>query len=70
MSIDERLEFLLRSTESLHTSVHELYAVAQEHSKQLQQDAENIRSLARIAEAHGQRISDIERSGETGQSPI
>lgn len=72
MTIDERLEFLLRSTESLHTNVHELYTsvhelrgIAQEHTKQLQQDAENIRSLARIAEAHEQRISDIEGNGET-----
>jgi DNA anti-recombination protein RmuC len=79
MTIDERIEFLLRSTESLHTNVHELYnnvhelytsvhelrGIAQEHTTQLQQDAENIRSLARIAEAHGQRISEIEGNGET-----
>jgi hypothetical protein len=65
MTIDERLEFLLRSTESLHTNVHELYGIVQEHTKQLQQDAENIRSLARIAEAHEQRISEIEGNGET-----
>src|SRR4051794_8052976 len=74
MTIDERLEFLLRSTESLHASVSELHAVAQEqtrraqeqtkqleeHTTQLRIDAENIRGLARIAEAHEQRISDSE----------
>lgn len=81
MTIDERLEFLLQSTESLHASmaemhtsiggmqssisglkaaISELHAVAREHTKQLAQDAENIRSLARIAEIHEHRLSDLE----------
>ncbi len=31
MSIDERLEFLLRSSESLQNNVAEFHAIAQEH---------------------------------------
>lgn len=67
MSIDERLEFLMKSTESLHASTQELHAsvqelreIAQEHTKQLEIDAENIRRLANIAAAHGQRLDDLE----------
>jgi hypothetical protein len=67
VTIDERLEFLLKSTESLHAQVHELYAVTQEHTKQLQMDAVHIRTIAepvsgltRIADAHEQRLSDLE----------
>ena len=59
MTFDERLEFLFKSTESLHATAQELHAIAQEHTRQLQEqtkqlqiDAENIRSLARIAEVH------------------
>ncbi len=66
MNIEERLEFLFRSTESLHASVQELHAVAQEHTRQLQIDAENIRSLARVAEIHERRLSDLE-NGNTGR---
>jgi uncharacterized protein YoxC len=77
MSIEERLEFLLQSTESLHASVQELHAsvqelhasvqelheVAQEHTKQLEIDAENIRRLASIAAAHEERLDDVEGRG-------
>ena len=47
MSIDECLQFLLQSTESLHTTGGEF-------------DAENIRTLARIAQAHETRIERLE----------
>jgi hypothetical protein len=67
MSIDERLQFLLQSTESLHASAQELHAsvqelrgVVQEHTKQLEIDAENIRRLASIAAAHEERLDDLE----------
>lgn len=70
MSIDERLEFLLQSTESLHASIGELHTtvaglqvVVREHTKQLEIDAENIRSLARIAESHQQRLDDLDDAG-------
>jgi hypothetical protein len=49
MTIDERLQFLLQSTESLHASVQELHGIVQEHTRQLQIDAENIRRLESIA---------------------
>lgn len=60
MSIEERLEFLVRSTESLHASVQELHAVVAEHTRQLEIDAQNIRSLANIAAAHQSRLDDLE----------
>src|SRR5437588_6235045 len=37
MNIDERLEFLVRSTESLHASAQELHAIVAEHTRQLEQ---------------------------------
>ena len=59
MTIDERLHFLLQSTESLHSNlqelgaaVHELRAIVHEQSKTVQTDGEHIRALARIAEIH------------------
>ncbi len=67
MTIDERLEFLVRSTESLHASTQELHAVAaehtrhlEEHTRQLEIDAQNIRSLANIAAAHEHRLDNLE----------
>ena len=65
MTIDERLQFLLQSTESLHASVQELHGIVQEHTKQLQVDAENIRRLANIASSHEQRLDDLE--GQQGE---
>jgi hypothetical protein len=67
MTIDERLEFLLQSTESLHVSVQELHGVAAEHTKQIQQmlekarlDNERFDWLARLATAHEQRPDRLE----------
>ena len=67
MNIDERLEFLVRSTESLHASAQELHAIVAEHTRQLEQhtrqleiDAQNIRSLATIAAAHQDRLDNLE----------
>ncbi len=65
MTIDERLEFLLQSTESLHATVHELSGTVHELSKSVQADGENIRALARIAEIHERPISDIEGSTDS-----
>ena len=71
-SIDERLAFLLTSTESLHASTQELHAIAIKHSEQLEQDgkhilaiAEMVRGLATTAEAHETRLDDL----EGGQPP-
>lgn len=73
MTIDERLEFLFKSTESLHSSAQELHssmqelrAVVQEHTRQLEVDAENIRALAHIAEIHERRLSDLEGGNNGG----
>jgi hypothetical protein len=59
MTPDERIEALRVNIESLHSNVAQLYEVAGRHDGQiakltelLAQDAENIRALARIAEAH------------------
>ncbi len=58
MTVDERLESLLKSTESLHATVQQMTGQIdrvsgqiQEHTKQLELDAANIRSLANIAAA-------------------
>lgn len=62
VTIDERIAFLVQSTESLHATAQELTAQSQEHTaqiaqltlqvrehtKQLEIDAENIRRLAAI----------------------
>jgi len=56
MTIDGRLEFLFKSTESLRSSMQELHAVIQEHTRQLEVDTENIRTLARIAEMHERHL--------------
>ncbi|MBV8896490.1 MAG: hypothetical protein JO051_08255 [Acidobacteriaceae bacterium] len=78
MTIDERIAFLVQSTESLHataaaltsqtqeltTQTQELTAQVREHTKQLQIDAENIRRLATIAAAHEERLEGLE-GGDT-----
>jgi len=58
--IDERLdrltarhEALTESVESLLASVRQLYATAE-------RDGENIRALARIAEIHERRLTELE----------
>lgn len=60
MNIDERLEFLVKSTESLHDSVNQLHAVVRLQSEQLKTDGDNIRALARVAEIHERRLTDLE----------
>jgi hypothetical protein len=53
MTIDERLEALTMSLELLSHDIQDLKAVAQ-------QDGENIRGLARIAEIHERRLTGLE----------
>ena len=60
MTVDERLEFLLQSTESLHATVQQLTGTVQDLVKAVSIDGENIRRLASIAESHEQRLDDIE----------
>jgi len=59
MTIDERLEFLVQSTESLHASTQQLHASMEELKTTVgglvtasERDGENIRALARIALEH------------------
>lgn len=67
MNIDERLALLTTNIESLHASVHELYGITQEHTKQIREharqldkDGEHIGALARIAEIHARRPGQLE----------
>jgi hypothetical protein len=64
MTIDERLQFLLQSTESLHASTQGLHAIVQEHTKQLEMDADAVRRLANIAQSHEDRLTDLEGGDE------
>jgi hypothetical protein len=45
-------------------ALNRLYETAVEHTKQLDRDAENIRALARIADMHDRRLSQLERPPE------
>ena len=46
--------------ESLHANVSELHGIAQAVLAASRQDGENIRALARIAEIHERRLTDLE----------
>ena len=66
MSIDERLLFLLQSTESLHsnmesfqTELRELKGSVDRLYSVVEIDAENIRRLANIAAAHDDKLEDL-----------
>jgi archaellum component FlaC len=60
MTIDERLEKLTERHEALTQSVELLHRDVQGLYALVQQDSENIRALARIAEIHEKRLSGIE----------
>jgi archaellum component FlaC len=67
MTIDERLErladrheALAQSLELLTHEVRELRATAEALVVAVRTDAENIRALARIAEIHEHRLTDLE----------
>jgi len=59
MTLDERIEALVMTAELLTRDVEALRSVAQ-------QDGENIRALARIAEIHERRITDLEGGRQSG----
>ena len=65
MTVDQRLESLLQSTESLHATVQQMTGQIQEHTKQLELDAANIRSLANIAAAHQTRIEALQNGKQS-----
>jgi 4-hydroxy-3-methylbut-2-en-1-yl diphosphate synthase IspG/GcpE len=60
VTIDERIEFLMQSIESHDRQIGELTHQIGELVRVTNRDAENIRALARIAEAHERRIGDLE----------
>ena len=60
MNIDERIEALHVNIESLHSSVSELYASVSQLRLTSERDGENIRALARVAEMHERRLTEIE----------
>lgn len=60
MTIEQRLEALTERHEALTQSVEMLLATSRELVTKSQQDGDNIRGLARIAEIHEQRLTDLE----------
>ena len=60
MTIDERIEALTTNLELAFRDIHELKELAYELKELAHKDGENIRALARIAEAHQQRSEHLE----------
>ena len=60
MNIDERIEALVMTVELLSHEVRDLTRDVQDLKVSVQQDGENIRALARIAEIHHQPITRLE----------
>jgi hypothetical protein len=60
MNIDERLEKLTERHEALTLSLELLTHEVRDLHAVTQQDAENIRALARIAEIHERQLTHIE----------
>ena len=60
MTIDERLEALTMNVELISRDIQDLSRDIRELKLVVQQDAENIRALARIAEIHERRLTDLE----------
>jgi hypothetical protein len=60
MTIDERLEKLTERHEALTINLELLHRDVTDLKTVVQQDGENIRALARIAEIHEKRLSELE----------
>ena len=72
--LDERLRYLAQSTGSLHANIERLYETVSKQAESIAQndaqikqvikatsvDAENIRALAAIAEAHQEQLDRLE----------
>ena len=63
MNIDERIQALTMNLELLSHEMEELKVSTRNLVVASQQDGENIRALARIAEIHERRLTDLEGSG-------
>jgi prefoldin subunit 5 len=66
MTIDERLERLTERHEALTQSIEILTHDVRELHATVEVDAQNIRALARIAEIHEHRLTDLEGSPNAG----
>jgi ubiquinone biosynthesis protein UbiJ len=60
MTIDERIMFLVQSTESLHQTAQELTATIALNSEMIKRNSENIQRLSVIAGVHDETIEDLE----------
>jgi archaellum component FlaC len=60
MTIDERLEALTARHEALTMSVEIISRDIEKLLQNSERDGENIRALARIAEIHERRVTDLE----------
>ena len=60
VNIDERLEKLTERHEALTMNLELLHRDVQDLKATAQQDGENIRALARIAEIHERRLTQLE----------
>jgi hypothetical protein len=60
MTIEERVEFLMQSIESHDRQIGDITDAINKLVAVTNQDATAIRTLARIADAHEQRIANIE----------
>ncbi len=58
--LTERHEALAMSVELMNGHIQSLFSAIDKLVEASNRDAENIRALARIAEAHERRITDIE----------
>ncbi len=59
MTIDERIQFLLQSTESLHSNMQELHASMQELREASAKQGGSIQELIRLATIDGENISRL-----------
>ena len=64
MTIDERLEAISQSLQILTGMQHQNEKRSEQYEKRFEQDAENIRALARIAEIHEHRLTHLEGDQE------
>ena len=62
MTLDQRIEFLVQSIESHDRQIGELTDAVTKLVAVTNEDATAIRTLARIAEVHEKRISQVEGS--------
>jgi hypothetical protein len=64
MGIDERIEALTARHEALTMNLELIGRDLESMRERSQQDGENIRALARIAEIHERRLTHLEGSSE------